>query len=48
MKTAGLAAAGLFAAVLALAPLFVSAAEEPVRLTLLFTNDVHGYLEPCG
>lgn len=21
---------------------------EPIRLTVLFTNDVHGYIEPCG
>ena len=25
-----------------------SSAGEPRRLTLLFTNDVHGYIEPCG
>ena len=24
------------------------ASEEPRRLKILFTNDVHGYLEPCG
>ena len=21
---------------------------EPIRLTVLFTNDAHGYIEPCG
>ena len=35
-----------------LGTLFLSAADtaggEPHRLTLLFTNDVQGYIEPCG
>ena len=22
--------------------------DESIRLTVLFTNDVHGYIEPCG
>jgi len=22
--------------------------DKPIRLTVLFTNDVHGYIEPCG
>jgi hypothetical protein len=26
----------------------VGAGSEPRRLTLLFTNDVQGYIEPCG
>jgi hypothetical protein len=26
----------------------VGAEREPLRLTLLFTNDVQGYIEPCG
>jgi hypothetical protein len=25
-----------------------TAGGEPQRLTLLFTNDVQGYIEPCG
>ncbi len=37
----------LLAAAVAAAP-FPAAGSEPVRLTLLFTNDVHGYIEPCG
>ena len=31
-----------------LSPVTANAAAEPVRLTVLFTNDVHGYVEPCG
>jgi 2',3'-cyclic-nucleotide 2'-phosphodiesterase (5'-nucleotidase family) len=27
---------------------FRAAANEPRHLTLLFTNDVQGYIEPCG
>jgi len=26
----------------------VRAEREPLRVTLLFTNDVQGYIEPCG
>jgi hypothetical protein len=26
----------------------VGAGSEPLRLTILFTNDVQGYIEPCG
>jgi 2',3'-cyclic-nucleotide 2'-phosphodiesterase (5'-nucleotidase family) len=46
--------AGLLLTFLALLPaLFPAAApgaerEDPVRLTVLFTNDAHGYIEPCG
>ena len=38
------------AALLALALLFLPApaAAGPARLVLLFTNDVQGYIEPCG
>ena len=34
----------------ALFPVADGSAEEgePIRLTVLFTNDVHGYIEPCG
>jgi 2',3'-cyclic-nucleotide 2'-phosphodiesterase (5'-nucleotidase family) len=34
----------------ALIPVALCNAEEgvPIRLTVLFTNDVHGYIEPCG
>ena len=34
----------------ALLPVADCSAEEgePIRLTVLFTNDVHGYIEPCG
>ena len=35
-----------------LGTLFLSSTDafggEPIRLTLLFTNDVQGYIEPCG
>jgi len=48
MKAAARAAACLFAAVLALSPLSAAGEEDRIRLTLLFTNDVHGYIEPCG
>jgi 2',3'-cyclic-nucleotide 2'-phosphodiesterase (5'-nucleotidase family) len=25
-----------------------AAENPPAKLTILFTNDVHGYVEPCG
>jgi len=44
---AALAAAA--AAVVSLLPLRAGAAEpRPLRLTLAFTADASGYLEPCG
>jgi len=42
----------LLAALCLLGTLFLSSGDssggEPFRLTLLFTNDVQGYIEPCG
>jgi 2',3'-cyclic-nucleotide 2'-phosphodiesterase (5'-nucleotidase family) len=29
-------------------PAAAAAPGEPVTLNILFTNDVHGYIEPCG
>lgn len=41
-------ATGLLAALLALAPAAALADPAPLRLTIAFTGDVGGYLEPCG
>ena len=39
----------IFFTVLAIFALAIpAAAQEPLRLTILVTNDVHGYVEPCG
>lgn len=38
----------LAAALLVLPPGIAPARPAPLRLLLLFTNDVHGYIEPCG
>jgi 2',3'-cyclic-nucleotide 2'-phosphodiesterase (5'-nucleotidase family) len=44
------ALAAFFLALAAGLPLQAAAAapREPVTLNILFTNDVHGYIEPCG
>lgn len=41
------AIAALLAAALLLLPR-PAAAREPLRLTIAFTGDVSGYLDPCG
>ena len=38
----------LLAAALLLPPADAAARPAPLRLLLLFTNDVQGYVEPCG
>jgi hypothetical protein len=38
----------LAAALFILPPGIAAARPTPLRLLLLFTNDVHGYVEPCG
>jgi len=38
----------LLLAVLLLPAPASGADDGPHRLTVLFTNDVHGYIEPCG